>query len=255
MVNGRAEMNLRLSTGGFQTVEVVDVTNPVRSGSSTQVRAISSTLTVKVTNDAGAVIQEINSAVTIEVLNANSEEPGRGTLSTPQFQLLGGQRSISQMYTFSEPILLVAYDDAGNSPATSNVITITPGPPNGIRLASDPTWVRGNRHATLSARVVDEYENGVPGESVSFTHVSGTGTLTPIDITTDETGVARADFLSPRQPELNVIRSRDVGRVQPGAAARSRSGGSRRGRRPRHQLSESVPSGRGADDDRLEVVE
>ena len=226
LVNGRAEMPLRLATGGFQTVEVIDVTNPARSGSSTQVRAISSgfhleaevspitaragepfTLIVRVTNDAGAVIQEINSAVTIEVLNANSEEAGRGTLSSPQFQLLGGQRSISQIYTAAEPIILVASDDAGNAPATSNVITITPGPPSGIHLSSDPIWVRGNRHATLSAQVVDDYENGVPGQSVSFAHLSGTGTMTPIDSTTDDMGVARADFLSPRQPEINVFRA------------------------------------------------
>ena len=86
MVNGRADMPLRLATGGFQRVTVSDVSNPSRTGSSTQVRAISSgfhlvasvdpptaragdlfTLTVKVTNDAGAVISEINSSVTIEV--------------------------------------------------------------------------------------------------------------------------------------------------------------------------------------------
>jgi hypothetical protein len=61
--------------------------------------------------------------------------------------------------------------------------------------------VGGNRHATVSARVVDAYENGVPGQSVSFAQVAGTGTLTPIDNTTDDTGIARADYLSPRQPE------------------------------------------------------
>src|SRR5262249_18768512 len=106
LVNGRADMPLRLSTGGFQEIDVSDVTNPSRLGSSTQVKAISTglhlvasatpstavagqpfTLTVKVVNDAGAVISEINSTVTIEVRNAITRAPGRGTLSTPQFQL------------------------------------------------------------------------------------------------------------------------------------------------------------------------
>jgi len=226
MVNGRAEMPIRLSTGGFQTIEVSDVTNPAKLGGWTEVRAISSgfhlvaevepttaragdpfTLTVKVTNDAGAVIQEINSAVTVEVLNPNTEEPGRGTLLTPQFELLGGQRSVSQTYTFSEPIVLIARDDAGSSPATSNVINIIPGPPHALRLSSDPEWVRGNRLATISAQVVDRFDNGVPARPVTFEHVSGTGTLTPVNAATDETGIARADFLSPRQPEFNLIRA------------------------------------------------
>jgi hypothetical protein len=165
------------------------------------------TLTVRVTNDAGAVIQEINSSVTVEVQNANTQAPGRGTLLTPQFQLLGGQRSISQSYTSSEPIILIARDDAGNAPATSNSITIIPGPPSGIHLASSPSWVGGNKHATLSATVVDVYENGVPGQPVSFAHVSGSGTLTPIEDTTDEAGIARADFLSPRNPERVTFRA------------------------------------------------
>ena len=171
LMNGRADLSLRLSTGGFQEIDVSDVTDPSKSGSSTQVRAISTglhlvasvtprppvagqpfTVTVKVTNDAGAVISEINSSVTIDVRNANSHAPGRGTLSTPQFQLLGGQRSVSETYTCSEPILLVAHDDAGNTPATSNPITITPGAPSAVRLASSPSWVGGNKHATLTAR-------------------------------------------------------------------------------------------------------
>jgi hypothetical protein len=220
LVNGRADLPVRLATGGFQTITVSDVSNPAKTGSSVQVRAISSgfhleaavspatvragapfTLTVRVVNDAGAVIQEINSAVTIEVQNATAHTPGRGTLSTPQFQLLGGERVISETYTCSEPIILIARDDAGNAPATSNPIGITPGPPSAVRLATTPAWVGGNKHATVSAKVVDIYENGVPGQPVSFTRITGLGTLSAIDNTTDESGVARADYLSPRQPE------------------------------------------------------
>jgi hypothetical protein len=110
MVDGTADMSVRLSTGGFQQISVSDVTNPSKTGSTTQVRAITSgfhleatvtpstagagenfTLTVKVTNDAGSVIQEINSFVTVEVKNAGTQAAGRGTLLTTQFQLLQGQ--------------------------------------------------------------------------------------------------------------------------------------------------------------------
>lgn len=226
LVNGRADLPVRLATGGFQQLTVADVSQPSKTGSSTQVRAISSgfhlqasvspstarageafTLTVKVTNDAGSVIQEINSFVTITIQNSNSNAPGKGTLLTTQFQLLQGQRSVSETYTFAEPIVLVAHDDAGNAPGISNVISITPGAPAAIHVTSNPVWVGGNRHATLSARLVDSFENGIPDQAMAWALLSGTGVVTPIDSLTDTTGTARADFLSPRQPETDQLRA------------------------------------------------
>jgi predicted RNA-binding protein with TRAM domain len=230
LVDGRAEMTIRLSTGGFQQISVTDVTNPLIQGSSTQVRAISSgfhleasitpsavgagetfSLNVRVTNDAGSVIQEINSFVTLQVQNANTGDPGRGALLTTQFQLLQGQRTVSQTYTFAEPIVITASDDAGNAPAVSNTITIGPGQPEAIQLTSDPPWVGGNKHATVSARLVDAFDNGVPDQEMIFTLLSGTGTMTPIDSLTDAGGTARIDFLSPRLQEIDRIRASSNG--------------------------------------------
>ncbi|MBI3539809.1 MAG: hypothetical protein HY076_06010, partial [Candidatus Eisenbacteria bacterium] len=232
MVDGRADLTMRLARGGYDQITVADVTRPSIQGSSTQVRAISSgfhleaamspttvragepfTLTVKVTNDAGSVIQEINSFVTVQVQNASTRASGRGTLLTTQFQLLQGQRAVSETYSFAEPIIVIARDDAGNAPATSNAITITPGAPTDIRLTSNPPWVGGNKHATVSARLVDAYENGVPGQAMVFQLISGNGTLTAIDSLTAADGTARADFLSPRQPEFDHIRASSNGIV------------------------------------------
>lgn len=226
LANGRADLNVRLSTGGYQQITASNLTQPSMPASTTQVRAISSgfhleaeaapdrvragepfTLTVKVTNDAGSVIQEINSSVTIEVQNAATRETGRGTLLITQFQLLQGQRIISETYTFAESIVLVARDDAGNDPAVSNAVTIEPGAPAALVLSSSPPWVAANKHATVSARVLDAYENGVPDRPVSFELVSGTGTLTPVDTLTGGDGTARADFLGPRFREIDVVRA------------------------------------------------
>src|SRR5947207_1984272 len=131
------------------------------------------TLNVSVTNDAGSVIQEINSLVTLTVLNATTRAPGQGGLLPAQIQLLQGQRSVSATYTFAEPIVIVANDDAGNAPATSNAIDITPGPPAAVQLSSTPPWVGGNKSARLDARVVDAYGNGVPAAPLSFALISG----------------------------------------------------------------------------------
>ena len=226
MTDGRADLNVRLSTGGFQQITASNVTNPWMPSSTTQVRMISSgfhleaevspttvqagepfNLTVKVTNDAGSVIQEINSAVTVEVQNASTQAPGRGTLLNTEFQILQGQRTVSETYTFAEAIVLIVRDDAGNVPAVTEVITILPGPPESLQLSSDPRWVRGNKHATVYAALLDAFENGVPDQPIEFELVSGPGTLTAIDTATADDGRARADFFSSREPGLTRIRA------------------------------------------------
>ena len=226
LMDGRADLSIRLSTGGFQQITVENLSQPGMPTSTTQVRAISSgfhleaevvpttvqagepfTLTVKVTNDAGSVIQEINSSVTVAVQHASTQAPGQGVLETTQFQLLQGQRSVSETYTFTEPIVLMITDDAGNEPAVTETITILPGDPFKVQLSGNPSWVGGNRHATVNARVVDAFENGVPDQAVVFQLLSGAGTLTPIEPITDPTGLATADFLSPREPEVGRIRA------------------------------------------------
>ncbi|HXS81405.1 MAG TPA: Ig-like domain-containing protein [Methylomirabilota bacterium] len=226
MSDGRADLPVRLAHGGFNQLAVSDVSNGSITGSSTQVSAISSgfhlvasvvpatvragdyfTLTVSVTNDAGSVISEINSLVTLTVRSASGPTPGQGLLTPAQIQLSQGTRTVSATYTFAEPIVIVATDDAGNAPAVTNAIDITPGPPTVVTFVNPPRWVGGNKTARLDAKVTDDFGNGVSGQPVSFTLLSGTGVLTALDNTTDATGFARADFQSPRQPELDQIRA------------------------------------------------
>ncbi|HEU4366462.1 MAG TPA: FlgD immunoglobulin-like domain containing protein, partial [Candidatus Krumholzibacteria bacterium] len=159
------------------------------------------------TNDAGSVIQEINSFVTVEVQNASTQAAGRGTLLNTQFQLLQGQRSMAETYTFAESIVLIIRDDAGNAPAATEVINVSPGNPSEIKLSSNPKWVGGNKHATVRARVVDAYDNGVPEQPVVFNLLSGDGALSPIDSLTQDDGVARSDFHAAREPQVSRVRA------------------------------------------------
>lgn len=226
MVDGRVDLSVRLSTGGFQQITAQNVTQPGMPTSTTQVRAISSglhleaevaptavqagepfNLTVKVVNDAGAVIQEVNTSVSIEVQNASTRLPGQGTLANSQFQLLQGQRTMPEYYTFAEDIVLIVRDDAGNTPAVTEVVSVSPGQPKILELSSSPPWVGGNKHALLSATVLDTFRNGVATQPVTFMLLSGSGSITPIDSLSDVTGLATCDFLSPREPEIARIRA------------------------------------------------
>jgi hypothetical protein len=223
LVDGMAQLDVRLATGGFQQITVQNVTQPSMPTSTTEVRAISSgfhleaeisasqvqageffDLTVKVTNDAGSVIQEINTEVDLTVRNASSGDPGRGVLTNTHFQLLQGQKTVSIHYSFVEAIVITATDDLDHEPAVTEVITVSPGDPDHIAMWSDPPWVGGNKNATIHAHVLDAFENGVPLQPVSFFR-NGAGTLTPIDFETDATGVARADYLSSRTPGMATI--------------------------------------------------
>ena len=106
---------------------------------------------------------------------------------------------MTETYTAAEPIVLIVRDDAGNAPAITPVLTVVPGPPQAMEMSSDPPWTGGNQHATILARVVDGFSNGVADQPVTFAVISGPGTLTPLDSGTDVEGVAKADFLGPRQ--------------------------------------------------------
>jgi hypothetical protein len=224
MANGVAQMTVRLSTGGYQQLTAHNVSKPTMANSTTQVRMISSgfhleadvspvnvqageqfTLTVRITNDAGSVIQEMNSAVTVTVKNANTLAAGKGQLYSTSFQLLQGQRAQPETYTYAEPIILIVKDDAGNLPATTQVVTVTPGAPNEIKLSSNPKWVGGNKKSTVSARVIDAYNNGVPDQPVTFSLTAGTGALSHEDSLTSAAGVAQCVFRSPRLPEIDHV--------------------------------------------------
>ncbi len=224
--NGRADLTVRLATGGYQQLTAENVTQPAMPVSTTQVRAISSgfhleaeifppavqageefELTVKVTNDAGSVIQEINTFVNLTVMNASTQDPGRGDLLVTSFQLLQGQRTVTETYTFAEPIIIVATDEMGNDPAATGVLVVSPGNPDAVELSCSPSWVGGNKHATVAAAVVDAFGNGIPDSEVLFDLVAGEGTLTPVDTLTGDDGVAEADFYSSREPGISRVRA------------------------------------------------
>ena len=60
---------------------------------------------------------------------------------------------------------------------------------------------------------MDAYDNGVPDRPVIFELLAGDGILTPIDSLTSDDGVARADFLSPRIPQISRVRASSGGLI------------------------------------------
>ncbi len=270
LTDGAADLTVRLATGGYQQITVEDVSDPSRPGSTTQVRAISSgfhleaqidpdrvragepfTLTVRVTNDAGSTIQEINSFVTIEVLNASTREPGRGTLLNTRFQLLQGQRSISETYTFAEPIVLIASDDLGNAPAASNVLTVDPGVPAAVRARERPVVARrqpARDPERARRRRLCQWGSGGAG-----CLRAGRGEWrAESDRQPEQRARDRHRRLPERPAAGNGSHPRSLARPQRRARAPDRLRRSDRGRGHDHQLPESVPSRSRSNHDRLQ---
>lgn len=219
---GVATFTVRLATGGYQLLTAANLTQPAMTPSSTQVRAISSglhlvatigeeavaagspfTLEVSVVNDAGSVIQEANPQVTLTVLGAQGQAPGRGTLSLTTFQLLQGRRTVHLSYTFAEDIVLRLTDAAGSTPAVTTPLRVVPGDPAAVSLSGEPRWVRPGRTVTLTARVTDSCGNAIPEQGVTFQMAANAfGSLSPggtksLSLATGASGVATALYLAP----------------------------------------------------------
>ncbi len=225
-----AEILVRMASGGFQKLTVSNVTQPSMPtnfcefpvdetgihleayvGADEAIDTVQAgeqfSLVVKIVNDAGAVIQDLSTTVDVTVRHASTSEPGRGLLASTRFHVTQGMEITPETYTFAEPIVMEVRDAAGNV-AVTEAVTVLPGPPSELALASMPVWVQGNKHATLNARMLDAFGNGIPGHAVTFAQVSGPGTLTPVDSLTDDSGTARADFLSGREPAVTRVRAR-----------------------------------------------
>lgn len=189
---GRAEFSVRLGTGGWHLLSAANLTEPGMPASSTQVRAISSglhlvaaiaqeaigagapfTLEVSARNDAGSIIQELNSRVTVTVRKAQDGTPGGGALSATTFQLLQGRRTVDLTYTRAEDIVLDLVDDAGSTPAVTGALRVLPGSPAVITLQGSPGWVRPGRTVHLVAAVTDAWGNPVPQQNVTFAVAAG----------------------------------------------------------------------------------
>ncbi|MBU8870577.1 MAG: hypothetical protein KOO60_06925 [Gemmatimonadales bacterium] len=227
---GEAVALARLSSGGHQLITATNLTRDDIPPAMTQIRAINSgfhleaevnpaqviagkpfTLSVAVTNDAGAVMQEINCRVNVKVLNATTGEPGKGKLLNSTFQLRQGRRTVSQTYTGAEPIILEVSDVLDHEPGLSNLILVETGPPNSLQFSSDPPWVGGMKSALVSATVADEFGNGIDNIPVAFSLAEGSGSITPLDEVTNLEGIAQARYTGHSEPELGMVQAAAAG--------------------------------------------
>lgn len=230
LVRGAATVPARLSTAGWQLITATNLDREDIPEARTQMRAISSgfhiqaqlnpeyvtagerfTLSVEVTNDAGAVMQEINSRVDVRALNALTGEPGAGHLLNSTFQLLQGRRTVSQTYTGAEPIVLEITGELGQVTGVTNQIRVVAAPPSELRFEDPPGWVGGRKTTTVTARVTDRYGNGIDNIPMAFALTAGRGQLNQLDQVTNLVGNAQARYTGYSEPETGAIEAHAAG--------------------------------------------
>ena len=213
LLNGYAEVQVKLSSAGYQLMTLSNLSNPDMETAHTQMRAIESgfhieaevhpgtvtagepfTLSVRIVNDAGAVMTDVNGEVEVTVLNSVTQAPGGGELLASSFQVLQGVRSVSQTYTRSEPVVLVISSPQAGLPGITNVLTVVPGEPASLEFHETPAWVGGRQTTDIHAKVADTLGNGVPGQQVVFALAEGVGLLEVANEITDENGLATAHY-------------------------------------------------------------
>ncbi|MCP4573795.1 MAG: hypothetical protein GY838_15660 [bacterium] len=229
LVDGAAEVNVRLSTAGYQLMTLTNISVPDMDPAHTQMRAIETgfhmeaeiqpaqvvagepfTLSVRVVNDAGAVMQDINGMATVAVLNATTGEPGQGELLDGSFQFHQGRRSITQTYTRSEPIVILVSSVLGDDPGLTNVLTVVPGAPAALDFHETSDWVGGLKTTDVTAKVSDRLGNGIPELPVEFSTAIKTA-LEILDSVTDADGLAHARYTGTATASTAVIEVRSVG--------------------------------------------
>lgn len=230
LARGELVVPARLSTGGYQLITATNLDRDDIPAATAQVRAINSgfhieaqlnpgyviagqpfTLSVSVTNDAGAVIQEVNSRVNVRAINAVTGEPGTGRLLNSTFQLLQGRRTVSQTYTGAEPIVLEVTGDADQAPGVTNLIEVAPDAASRLEFENPPAWVGGRKTTTLTAMVTDQFGNGIDNIPVAFTLTAGQGQLSPLDQVTNLIGRAQARYTGYSEPETGAVLAEAAG--------------------------------------------
>ncbi|UCG51743.1 MAG: Ig-like domain-containing protein [Candidatus Latescibacterota bacterium] len=118
------------------------------------------------------------------------------TLFVTTAALLEGLAVVTERYEKADDILIRVQDSA--MPANvgySGLITVNPAAAHGlIAISGDDTTVVAGTAANLAARVVDEFDNPVAGETVYFEVTIGSGSVVPESSDSDVNGQVDATF-------------------------------------------------------------
>jgi hypothetical protein len=143
-----------------------------------------------------------------ETLVAFSIVSGQGTITPAVVPTDGdGEATASLSSQLVGHVIVKASVDSVDSNAET--ISFTAGGVTTVTLETTPDRLIVGRTSKLTATTLDQYGNPISGAVVSFTVVSGQGTLTPTVAATDEAGQAMASLSSDTAGDVTVRATAD----------------------------------------------
>jgi hypothetical protein len=227
LLEGQATFSVTLNQGGNQIIRALDDSNPtIRTSLDAQVEVLVGGLHYVVilgTNTVAAgdpfemgisfkngndeIVISANHLVTLSLVDATTLSPVEGSLQFVSINLQNGTRTLTQTCNAVGLLRIQITDEIGTAPAYSEPLEVLAGSVASIAIEAPKNEVRALEKITLTTRLTDIAGNPVPDKVVSFSLVSGSGTLADTSTVSDENGEILIQFTAGRVTETNLIRA------------------------------------------------
>jgi len=146
-----------------------------------------------------------NSITLSAVDDANPNNPALANLLVTSANLSAGQAVVAETYQRAEAIRVKV--TASGDEGISNIVTVSAGPAYRVaKVSGDATGVAAGANQPLVVQVLDEFDNPVGGQSVSFTVTQGGGSI-PSPVVTLANGQATSTLTTGAVPADNKVRA------------------------------------------------
>lgn len=157
--------------------------NPVAAGTSFNV-------SVTARDQYNNQVTGANNAITLAAWDDVNNNAALSTLSNPGANLSGGQATVSETYTKAESIR-IRVSDSNSKLGTSNAFAVSDAGAYRIaKVSGDSSSIVAGNGQALVVQVLDPYDNPVPGATVNFARLLGTGSI-PASAVTNASGNAQ----------------------------------------------------------------
>lgn len=227
LVDGHAQFTVTLTQGGSQVFRATDLsTSDIRQSLEGVVEVLVGGLHYVVTIDTttvtagepfsmhvafkegnGETLVSAAHLVQLTAVSAADLEQEIGTLDNASFNLMGGQRTIAQVFDRTGMIRIKVTDDVGTEPTFSEPIQVVPGEVAKLDIAANDQEIGAAQETDITITVEDAIGNPIPGKDVTFSKLSGSGSLSQSTATTDEAGMATVVYRAGTVTEVSRIRA------------------------------------------------
>jgi hypothetical protein len=225
LVNGHTQFIVTLSSGGNQVFQANDLSNPeikesfegvvnVLVGGLHYEIALDSNeviagqpfyLEVFYSNGIGESVAGANHLITLSAVSATNLYTVVGPLKNAVVNLQAGKRKIDQVFNVAGMIRIKVEDDIGTEPAYSELLNVKAGGISSLDISAAETEIGGLGKTDVMVTLQDQVGNPVQAKKVTFSMLSGTGSLDQTIAFSDSLGSAKVVFTGGQVTETNRI--------------------------------------------------